>query len=159
MTLLTCRIDVGIACVTLDNPPVNALSAAVRRALWDMAETLDADPDVRAVVLTCAGRTFIAGADVREFGQPPVEPHLPDVVARLEGAAKPWVAAIHGAALGGGLEVAMGCRFRVAAPTARVGLPEVTLGIVPGASGTVRTPRLVGMALAVRRMTSKATLT
>ncbi|MGR3479898.1 3-hydroxyacyl-CoA dehydrogenase NAD-binding domain-containing protein [Salipiger marinus] len=154
MTLLTCRIDAGIACVTLDNPPVNALSAALRRALWDMAETLDADPDVRAVVLTCAGRTFIAGADVREFGQPPVEPHLPDVVARLEGAAKPWVAAIHGAALGGGLEVAMGCRFRVAAPTARVGLPEVSLGIVPGASGTVRTPRLVGMAAAVDLVTS-----
>ncbi|RDW12592.1 enoyl-CoA hydratase-related protein, partial [Paracoccus thiocyanatus] len=127
-----------IATVTVDNPPVNALSAALRQGLWDAVATLDADASVAAVVLVCAGRTFIAGADVTEFGKPPVPPHLPDLVARIEAAAKPWVAAIHGSALGGGLEVAMGCRFRVAAPDASLGLPEVSLGIVPGAGGTVR---------------------
>jgi 3-hydroxyacyl-CoA dehydrogenase len=136
--------DGDIAVLTLDNPPVNALSTAVRRALMEAAGTLDADPQVRAAVLICAGRTFVAGADVREFGQPPAEPLLPDVIARIERAAKPWVAAIHGAALGGGLELALGCRFRVAAPGAQLGLPEVNLGIVPGAGGTVRTPRAIG---------------
>ena len=131
-----------VAVVTIDNPPVNALSQALRQALLDAVETLEADEAVDAVVLICAGRTFIAGADVTEFGKPPVPPHLPDVVARIESARKPWVAAIHGSALGGGFEVALACRFRVAAPTAAVGLPEVTLGIVPGAGGTVRLPRL-----------------
>ncbi|WP_112873890.1 3-hydroxyacyl-CoA dehydrogenase NAD-binding domain-containing protein [Paracoccus endophyticus] len=143
-----------IAVVTVDNPPVNALGQALRQGLWDAVGTLDADPRVRAVVLVCAGRTFIAGADVTEFGKPPVPPHLPDVVARIEGAAKPWIAAIHGSALGGGLEVAMGCRFRVAAPDAALGLPEVTLGIVPGAGGTVRTPRLTGVEAAVDLVTT-----
>ncbi len=143
-----------IAVVTVDNPPVNALGHALRQGLWDTVETLDADPAVRAVVLICAGRTFIAGADVTEFGKPPVPPHLPDLVSRIEGAVKPWVAAIHGSALGGGFEVALGCRFRVAAPDAAVGLPEVTLGIVPGAGGTVRTPRLVGAEQAVAMITS-----
>ena len=138
-----------IAVVTVDNPPVNALGHAVREGLVAAAEALDADPGVDAVVLVCAGRTFIAGADVREFGAPPQPPHLPDVVARIEAASKPWVAAIHGSALGGGFEVALGCRFRVAVPTASVGLPEVTLGIVPGAGGTVRLPRLVPPAAAV----------
>ncbi|SFO82209.1 short chain enoyl-CoA hydratase [Cohaesibacter marisflavi] len=143
-----------IAIVTVDNPPVNALSVALRQGLLDAVEDCEADEAVRAVVLQCAGRTFIAGADVREFGKPPQPPHLPDVVARIEGARKPWIAAIHGTALGGGFEVAMGCRFRVAAPDAKVGLPEVTLGIVPGASGTVRTARLAGVASAVELVTS-----
>lgn len=154
MTLLTVRRDGEIAVVTLDNPPVNAISEAVRKQLYDMVGQLDADPEVRAAVLICAGRTFIAGADVREFGKPPVEPHLPDVVDRIEGAEKPWVAAIHGAALGGGFEIAMGCRFRIAVESARVGLPEVTLGVIPGASGTVRTPRLAGIETAVDLVTS-----
>ena len=145
--------DGGVAVVTVDNPPVNALGRALRQALWDAVGTLDADPDVRAVVLICAGRTFIAGADVSEFDRPPEPPHLPDLVRRIEDAAKPWVAAIHGSALGGGLEVAMGCRLRVALATASVGLPEVTLGIVPGAGGTVRTPRLVGVDAAVEMVT------
>ena len=143
-----------VAVVTLDNPPVNALSHAVRRALTEMAEQLDEDDAVEAVVLTCAGRTFIAGADVTEFGKPPAPPHLPDVVHRIEAASKPWVAAIHGSALGGGLEVALGCAARVAAPDASLGLPEVTLGIVPGAGGTIRTPRLVGVEKAVELVTS-----
>lgn len=154
MTLLTVRRDGEIAVVTLDNPPVNAISEAVRKELFEMVGQLDADPGVRAAVLICAGRTFLAGADVREFGKPPVEPHLPDVVDRIEGAEKPWVAAIHGAALGGGFEIAMGCRFRVAVESARVGLPEVTLGVIPGASGTVRTPRLGGIETAVDLVTS-----
>ncbi|PQO23048.1 3-hydroxyacyl-CoA dehydrogenase [Rhodobacteraceae bacterium WD3A24] len=133
----------GIAVVTVDNPPVNATSQPVRQGLWEAAENLDADPGIRGVVLACAGRTFIAGADVREFGKPPEPPHLPDLIARIERADKPWAAAIHGSALGGGLEVTLGCRFRVAAPGAKLGLPEVTLGVVPGAGGTVRLPRLV----------------
>ncbi|TDH35201.1 3-hydroxyacyl-CoA dehydrogenase [Pseudohoeflea suaedae] len=153
MTLLSLRRDNEIAVVTLDNPPVNAISGEVRKGLVDLADQLDADPSVRAVVLICAGRTFIAGADVREFGKVPVPPHLPDVVDRIEAAKKPWVAAIHGTALGGGLEIAMGCRFRVAVGSARVGLPEVNLGIIPGASGTVRTPRLAGVETAVEMVT------
>ncbi|WP_353476651.1 3-hydroxyacyl-CoA dehydrogenase NAD-binding domain-containing protein (plasmid) [Salipiger sp. H15] len=153
MTLLTVRRDGEIAVVTLDNPPVNAISEAVRKGLFEMVGQLDADPEVKAVVLICAGRTFLAGADVREFGKPPVEPHLPDVVDRIEAAEKPWVAAIHGAALGGGFEIAMGCRFRVAVESAKVGLPEVTLGVIPGASGTVRTPRLAGIEAAVELVT------
>ncbi|MBI1218093.1 MAG: 3-hydroxyacyl-CoA dehydrogenase [Rhodobacteraceae bacterium] len=154
MPVVTIARDQEIAVVTVDNPPVNALSQALRQGLWEAVATLDADPQVAAVVLICAGRTFIAGADVSEFGKPPMEPHLPDLVARIEGAAKPWIAAIHGSALGGGFEVAMGCRFRVALTDATVGLPEVTLGIVPGAGGTVRTPRLAGVEVAVDLATS-----
>ncbi len=142
------------AVVTVDNPPVNALSQALRQALVEAVDTLDADDAVQSVVLICAGRTFIAGADVSEFGKPPQPPHLPDVVARIEAAKKPWVAAIHGSALGGGLEVALGCAYRVAVPSASLGLPEVKLGIIPGAGGTVRLPRLVGPAAAVDLITS-----
>ena len=154
MSVLSIARDGEIAVLTLDNPPVNAASAAVRQALWQAVEALDADPDVSAAVLICAGRTFIAGADVREFGHAPVEPHLPDLVSKIEGAAKPWIAAIHGQALGGGFEIALGCRFRVIAEGAAVGLPEVALGIIPGASGTVRTPRLAGVENAVTLATS-----
>lgn len=153
MPVVTIEKDGGIATVTVDNPPVNALSQALRQGLWDAVGALDADPEIRAVVLICAGRTFIAGADVTEFGKPPMEPHLPDLVARIEAAAKPWTAAIHGAALGGGFEIALGCRFRVALPEASVGLPEVTLGIVPGAGGTLRTPRLAGFDIAADLIT------
>lgn len=154
MALIRINRDGDIAIVTIDNPPVNALSRALRQELWDAVGLLDADASVSAVVLACAGRTFVAGADVTEFGQPPQPPHLPDLVNRIEGAAKPWTAAIHGSALGGGFEIAMGCRFRVAARDARVGLPEVTLGLVPGAGGTVRTPRLAGVQAAVTLVTT-----
>ncbi|AGT08244.1 3-hydroxyacyl-CoA dehydrogenase NAD-binding domain-containing protein [Paracoccus aminophilus] len=154
MSIVTIAREGQIAIVTVDNPPVNALSQALRQGLWDAVEALDADPEVSAVVLTCAGRTFIAGADVREFGRTPEPPHLPDLVARIEAARAPWIAAIHGSALGGGLEVALGCRFRVAVASASLGLPEVTLGIIPGASGTVRTPRLIGVPAAVDLITS-----
>jgi 3-hydroxyacyl-CoA dehydrogenase len=145
--------DGEIAIVTVENPPVNALNHAMRQGLFDAAVALDGDPEVRAVALVAAGRTFIAGADIAEFGKPPQPPHLPDVVARIEAAAKPWVAAIHGTALGGGLEVALGCRWRVAVASARLGLPEVTLGLVPGAGGTVRLPRLVPLADAIEIVT------
>lgn len=135
--------DQDVAIVTIDNPPVNALGLALRQGLLQALEETEADSSVSAVVLTCAGRTFIAGADVREFGQPPVAPHLPDILLRIEGACKPWVAAIHGTALGGGLETALACHHRIAQSDARLGLPEVTLGVIPGAGGTVRLPRLV----------------
>ncbi len=143
-----------IAIVTIDNPPVNAISQTLRQALVNAVSTIDADANVRAAVLICAGRTFIAGADVSEFGKPPVSPHLPDVVASIEAAAKPWVAAIHGSALGGGLEVALGCAYRLAVASANMGLPEVKLGVIPGAGGTVRLPRLIGAPSAVDLVTS-----
>lgn len=133
----------AVAVVTIDNPPVNAVGLAVRQGLMDALAQTEANHSVKAVVLACAGRSFIAGADVREFDRPLMEPHLPDVLAAIEAASKPWVAAIHGTALGGGLETAMACHHRVADKTAKLGLPEVTLGLIPGAGGTVRLPRLV----------------
>ncbi len=143
------RHDV-IAIVTVDNPPVNALSAAVRRGILESIKAAAADPEIKAVVLTCAGRTFIAGADITEFGKPPQPPGLNEVIAEIENCGKPVVAAIHGTALGGGLEVALGCHFRVATKDARLGLPEVKLGLLPGAGGTQRLPRAVGPELAVQ---------
>ncbi|MBB4570961.1 3-hydroxyacyl-CoA dehydrogenase NAD-binding domain-containing protein [Rhizobium leucaenae] len=147
-----------IAVVSIDNPPVNALSKHLRHDLLDAVIRLDAEPAVEAVVLACEGRTFIAGADVNEFGKPPEAPHLPDVVASIEHAKKPWVAAIHGNALGGGLEIALGCSYRLAAPKTNFGLPEVKLGIIPGAGGTVRLPRLIGVEAAVDLATSGAVI-
>ena len=154
MTLVSITRDDDIAIVTVNNPPVNALGQQLREELWNAVGRLDDDPLIRGVVLTCAGRTFIAGADVNEFDKAPVPPHLPDLVARIENARLPWLAAIHGAALGGGLEVALGCRFRVAVAGASLGFPEVNLGVIPGASGTVRTPRLVGVSAAVDLITT-----
>ena len=144
----------GVAVVTVDNPPVNALSAAVRQGLVEAVERAGADADVLAVVIACAGRTFIAGADITEFGKPPVQPMLPEVVDRIEAVNKPLVAAIHGTALGGGLEVALACHARVATPSAKLGLPEVNLGLLPGAGGTQRLPRLVGVERALEMVTS-----
>lgn len=141
---VTVTSNAGVAVVTIDNPPVNATSQAVRQGLVDAKRRIEGDPTIKAAVLICAGRTFIAGADIKEFGAPPKTPHLPDVVVELEGGTKPWVAAIHGTALGGGLEVALGCDYRVAVPAAKMGLPEVTLGLIPGAGGTVRLTRLIG---------------
>jgi 3-hydroxyacyl-CoA dehydrogenase len=143
----------GIARVTIDNPPVNALGRAVRAGLSAAAAQVDADPAIRAVVLLCAGRSFVAGADIRELGKPPLPPYLPDVLNVIEASRVPWVAALHGTALGGGLELAMACHARVAASGARLGLPEVKLGILPGAGGTVRLPRLVPMTTAVEVVT------
>ena len=143
-----------IAYVTVDNPPVNATSRAVRQGLWEAADRADADEAVKAVLLTCTGRTFVAGADVSEFGVPPMEPHLPDLINRIEGATTPWIAALHGTVLGAGLELALSCRFRIADPSAKMGMPEVALGLIPGAGGTVRLPRLVPALVALEMVTT-----
>jgi 3-hydroxyacyl-CoA dehydrogenase len=143
------RHDV-IAVVTVNSPPVNALSAAVRRGIFDSIKTAAADPEVKAIVLACAGRTFIAGADITEFGKPPQSPSLNEVIAEIENCGKPVIAAIHGTALGGGLEITLGCHFRVATKDAKLGLPEVKLGLLPGAGGTQRLPRAVGPELGVK---------
>ncbi len=134
----------NIAIVTIDNPPVNALSAHVRSGLVEAIEAVNGNDKIRGVVLTGAGRIFIGGADIKEFGKPPLAPFLPDVIDVIENCRVPTVSAINGAALGGGLEVALGCRFRVGSGTAKCGLPEVNLGLIPGAGGTQRLPRLIG---------------
>jgi 3-hydroxyacyl-CoA dehydrogenase len=123
---------------------VNAISAGVRAGLASGFECLGADPAVKAIVLLCAGRTFMAGADISEFGKPPQPPSLPDVFETMDRAGKPIVAGLHGTALGGGLEVALNCNYRIAVPSTKVGLPEVNLGILPGAGGTQRLTRIVG---------------
>ena len=133
-----------------NNPPVNALSAAVRQGLVEAIEQAEADEKVKAVVIACEGQTFFAGADITEFGKPPVMPWLPQVVDRIEECTKPVVAAIHGTALGGGLEVALGCHYRVAVPSAKLGTPEVKLGLIPGAGGTQRLPRVAGVEKALQ---------
>lgn len=146
---VTYQVEDGIAVIMVENPPVNALSAAVRGGLKEAAERAGADPAVAGIVLGGRGSTFIAGADITEFGKPPVPPSLNEVIAALEACPKPVVAAIHRAALGGGLEVALGCDARIVGPRAQLGLPEVKLGILPGAGGTQRTPRLIGADKAV----------
>ncbi|NQU70503.1 MAG: enoyl-CoA hydratase/isomerase family protein, partial [Rhodospirillales bacterium] len=147
-------VDDGIAVITVDNPPVNAISQAVRQGLVDAMKRLADDAELEGAVIIGAGKVFIAGADVREFGKPPMEPFLPAVVAAIEASEKPVVAAIHGVALGGGFEIALGCHFRVMDPKARVGFPEVNLGIIPGAGGTQRLPRLAGVEKAADLITS-----
>jgi 3-hydroxyacyl-CoA dehydrogenase len=138
------RRDDGIAIVTVDNPPVNALKHEVRAGLAEALRQTRDDPAVKAVVMACAGRTFFAGADITEFGKPPQAPGLGEVITAIEALPKPMVAALHGTALGGGFELALACHFRVAVAGARVGLPEVKLGLLPGAGGTQRLPRLIG---------------
>lgn len=150
------RVEDGVAILTLDSPPVNALSALVRAGIHDGINQALAAPGVSAIVLICAGRTFIAGADISEFGKPPVGVSVPDVHAVIENATKPVVAAIHGTALGGGLETALVCHYRVAVPSAKMGLPEIKLGLIPGAGGTQRLPRLVGPEKALDLITSGA---
>ncbi|KWZ40560.1 3-hydroxyacyl-CoA dehydrogenase [Burkholderia savannae] len=140
--------------VTIDHPPVNALSADVRRGLVDALDAADAEAAVGAVLIVGAGRSFIAGADIREFGKPPVPPLLPDVCNRIETSGKPVVVALHGATLGGGLEIALAAHYRIAVPGAKLGLPEVQLGLLPGAGGTQRTPRLIGAQAALDLMLS-----
>ena len=144
----------GIAVITIDNPPVNAMSTAVRKDCWAALDKLAADSSAEAAVLICAGRTFIAGADITEFDKPIEDPWLPALVEKFEASDKLIVAAIHGTALGGGLETAMGCHYRCAIPAARVGLPEVNLGLIPGATGTQRLPRLAGVRKALDMMIS-----
>ena len=142
--------DGEIAVVTVDNPPVNALKHEVRAGLAEALQQTRGDGAIKAVVIACAGRTFFAGADITEFGKPPQPPSLHEVIAAIEAMPKPVVAALHGTAFGGGFELALACHFRVAVPAARVGLPEVKLGLLPGAGGTQRLPRLVGPEKALR---------
>jgi 3-hydroxyacyl-CoA dehydrogenase len=139
------RTEGGVAVITIDNPPVNAMKYEVRVGLLDLVSRAIGDAGISAVVITCAGRTFVAGADITEFGKPPRPPTGISVIETIEAGGKPVIAAMHGTPLGGGLELALGCHFRVAAPDTRLGLPEIKLGIIPGAGGTQRLPRLVGM--------------
>ena len=144
--------DIGV--VTLNSPPVNALSQAVRAGILENVNKAVADPAVKAIVLICEGRTFIAGADITEFGKPRKDPPLSEAQDAIENSPKPVVAAIHGTALGGGFEVALCCHYRVAVPSAKCGLPEVKLGLLPGAGGTQRLPRIVGVERALDLLTS-----
>ena len=148
--MITTEQHNGISVVTVDNPPVNALGHAVREGLAKAIAEANADPAVRAIVLACAGRTFFAGADITEFTKPPMPPLLPDLCDTIEASEKPIVAAIHGTALGGGLEVALSCHYRIAVPSAKLGQPEVKLGLLPGAGGTQRLPRVAGVELALK---------
>lgn len=153
-SVVTTALHGDVLVVTIDNPPVNALGAAVRQGLLAALQQAQADAAVAAVLLVGAGKAFIAGADIREFGKPPVPPALPEVCRAIEGSDKPVVAVLHGAALGGGLEVALSAHYRLALPAATVGLPEVNLGLLPGSGGTQRAPRLMGVQAATAMMLS-----
>ncbi len=144
----------AVAVIALDNPPVNALGQAVREALVARIAAAVEDSAVGALVLTGSGRCFSGGADIREFGAPPKDPHLRKVIETAEDCPKPVVAAIHGVAVGGGLELALGCHYRVGAASARLGLPEIKLGLLPGAGGTQRLPRVIGVAAALDMIVS-----
>src|SRR5881628_1827231 len=144
----------GVAVITLNNPPVNGLGNALRAGILAGLQRAAADAQVKAVVLIGAGKAFSGGADIREFGKPREKPDLPDVNDYQDAMQKPLVAAIGGFALGGGLELALACHYRIAAPKAQLGLPEVKLGILPGSGGTQRLPRAIPMAEAVQMMTS-----
>ena len=153
-SVVTTALHGDVLVVTIDNPPVNALGAAVRQGLLAAMQQAQADAAVAAVLLVGAGKAFIAGADIREFGKPPVPPALPEVCRAIEGSDKPVVAVLHGAALGGGLEVALSAHYRLALPAATLGLPEVNLGLLPGSGGTQRAPRLMGVQAATAMMLS-----
>ncbi len=152
--LVHCKTVDHIAYISMENPPVNALSLPVRIALWRCLERFAEDPQAYCAVLHGIGRTFIAGADITEFDHEPEDPWLPELVQKIEDLDKPVIAAIHGSALGGGLEIALACHYRCALADAKVGFPEVTLGLLPGASGTQRLPRLTGVGKALDMMIS-----
>ncbi|EEF26577.1 conserved hypothetical protein, partial [Ricinus communis] len=147
---VTLEMDGAVGVIVISNPPINAGSQAVRQGLLQAVAAVAADASLHSGVLIGAGATFVAGSDLREFGKPIQQPDLPAVIAAIETCPKPIVAALHGSALGGGLELALGCDARVAQATTSLGLPEVTLGIIPGAGGTQRLPRLVGLPEAIR---------
>ncbi|MGH8709367.1 MAG: enoyl-CoA hydratase/isomerase family protein, partial [Burkholderiales bacterium] len=142
----------GIAVITLDNPPVNGLGNALRKGIAEALEKADSDPDVKAVVLIGSAKAFSGGADIREFGKPATKPNLPEVNDLQDSMQKPLVAAIGGFALGGGLELALACHYRVALEKSVLGLPEVKLGILPGSGGTQRLPRIIPVHEAARMM-------
>ena len=158
MVALTSMVDYsveeGVAVLTLNNPPVNALSQGVRQGLKEGVEKALADDSAKAIVIFCEGRTFIAGADISEFSSGPMEPNFHAVLSTMDDSSKPIVAAIHGTALGGGLETALCCNYRVAVGSAKFGLPEVNLGLLPGAGGTQRLPRVVGVEKTLAMVTS-----
>lgn len=143
----------NIGVISVDSPPVNALAQVVREGILNAVTSAQGDAS-EALVLRCEGRTFIAGADITEFGKPPMAPGLPEVLSAIENSSKPVVAAIHGTALGGGFEVSLACHYRCAIPSAKVGLPEVKLGLLPGAGGTQRVPRIAGVKAALDMITS-----
>ncbi|MGI9201549.1 MAG: 3-hydroxyacyl-CoA dehydrogenase NAD-binding domain-containing protein [Woeseiaceae bacterium] len=157
MNPVTYEVVDEIGVITVNNPPVNALSQVVRAGTLEAVRAAQ-DDDSKAVLIICDGRTFIAGADISEFGKPPQEPFLPDLINEIEASSKLVVAAIHGTALGGGFEVTLGCHYRIALDSAKVGLPEVKLGLFPGAGGTQRVPRLAGIPAAIEMMGSGAPL-
>ena len=150
----TIEKDENISIITLNSPPVNALSATVREGLYKGITKARNDKETEAIIIICEGRTFIAGADISEFGKEPKGPSLFEVQEFIEDSNKPVIAAIHGTALGGGLEVALTCHYRIAVPSAKCGLPEVNLGLLPGAGGTQRLPRVVGVEKALQMVTS-----
>lgn len=153
-TVVTTAREGAILVVTVDNPPVNALGVAVRQGLAAAMAAAQADDGIAGVLLVGAGKAFIAGADIREFGKPAMSPSLPEVCRSIEDCTKPVIAVLHGAALGGGLEVAMSAHYRLALPAASLGLPEVNLGLLPGSGGTQRAPRLMGVKAATELMLS-----
>jgi 3-hydroxyacyl-CoA dehydrogenase len=144
----------GVAVITLNNPPVNGLGNALRAAILQGLQRAESDAQVKATVLIGGGKAFSGGADIREFGKPREKPDLPDVNDYQDAMQKPLVAAISGFALGGGLELALACHYRIATPKAQLGLPEVKLGILPGSGGTQRLPRIIPVAKAVQMMTT-----
>ena len=150
----TTSIADNIAIINIDNPPVNALSHAVRQGVVDAITQAEKDENIAAIVINCQGKTFIAGADIKEFGKTPKEPHLPDVLQRINQCKKPIIAALFGSVLGGGFELALACHYRVAVKGTKLGLPEVTLGLIPGAGGTQLLPRVAGVELALTMITS-----
>ncbi len=154
-SVVSYQLQNQLGIIRIDNPPVNALSHAVRAGLMSALEQAATD-DSQALLILCQGRTFIAGADITEFGKPPQAPHLPDVIEAIENFSKPVVAALHGNALGGGLEVALSAHYRCAIPATKLGLPEVKLGLLPGAGGTQRLPRVIGVEAALDMMTGGA---
>jgi len=153
MAIVSYQIHNGVGVIKLNNPPVNALSQALREGIQQAVTAAQSDQS-KVLLIVCEGRTFVAGADITEFGKPPQEPSLPSVLDSIENSAKPIIAAIHGTALGGGFEIALASHYRCAVASAKVGLPEVKLGIIPGAGGTQRTPRIIGVDAALEMITS-----
>src|SRR5580692_1507866 len=160
MSKLSFEILDGIAVLTLDNPPVNSLGVELRQALMAGVERANDDPKVAAIVLIGSGAGFSGGADIREFGTPKAaaHPNLRTVISEVEDSAKPVIAAVGGVCMGGGLELAMGCHYRVGVPKAKIALPEVKLGLLPGAGGTQRLPRLLGVEAALNLIVSGTTV-